>query len=155
MGREGAELLGLNGNVSPEDFVRLLEGRINAETQLGKLGAGGVIEHVPAWDFTLSAPKSVSVLALVGGDKRLIAAHIESCKEAMAFVEREYAFTRVSNNGNTEYSKVDNLLYASYVHTESRKHDPQLHSHNVVMNAVMDSTGQWRSLETKKCLKLN
>ncbi|WP_410741872.1 MobF family relaxase [Citrobacter freundii] len=149
-GGKGAELLGLNGNVSPEDFVRLLEGRINAETQLGKLGAGGVIEHVPAWDFTLSAPKSVSVLALVGGDKRLIAAHIESCKEAMAFVEREYAFTRVSNNGNTEYSKVDNLLYASYVHTESRKHDPQLHSHNVVMNAVMDSTGQWRSLETKK-----
>ncbi|WP_163570629.1 MobF family relaxase, partial [Klebsiella pneumoniae] len=99
---------------------------------------------------TLSAPKSLSVLALVGGDKRLIEAHLESVKEAMAFVEKEYALTRVSNNGNTEYQKVDNLVYASFLHTESRKHDPQLHSHSVVLNAVMDSNGQWRSLETKK-----
>ncbi|HDS3501214.1 TPA: relaxase domain-containing protein [Enterobacter cloacae] len=149
-GGKGAELLGLNGPVNTEDFVKLLEGRVNPETHLGKVGSGGVIEHVPGWDFTLSAPKSVSILALVGGDKRLIAAHIQSCKEAMAFVEREYALTRISNDGKAEYAKVDNLVYASYVHTESRKHDPQLHSHNVVMNAVMDSSGQWRSLETKK-----
>ncbi|EDK1561940.1 MobF family relaxase [Enterobacter hormaechei] len=149
-GGKGAELLNLRGEVSNEDFVRLLEGRINPETHLGKIGAGGVIEHVPAWDFTLSAPKSLSVLALVGGDKRLIEAHLESVKEAMAFVEKEYALTRVSNNGNTEYQKVDNLVYASFLHTESRKHDPQLHSHSVVLNAVMDSNGQWRSLETKK-----
>ncbi|TNR65283.1 MobF family relaxase, partial [Escherichia coli] len=142
--------LGLNGAVNTDDFVRLLEGRVNSETHLGKVGSGGEIEHVPGWDFTLSAPKSVSVLALIGGDKRLVAAHIQSCKEAMAFVEKEYALTRIANNGKAEYAKVDNLVYASYVHTESRKHDPQLHSHNVVMNAVMDSTGQWRSLETKK-----
>lgn len=149
-GGKGAEALGLNGAVNTDDFVRLLEGRVNSETHLGKVGSGGEIEHVPGWDFTLSAPKSVSVLALIGGDKRLVAAHIQSCKEAMAFVEKEYALTRIANNGKAEYAKVDNLVYASYVHTESRKHDPQLHSHNVVMNAVMDSTGQWRSLETKK-----
>ncbi|ECC4732744.1 conjugative relaxase [Salmonella enterica] len=149
-GGNGAEQLGLEGPVSPEDFVRLLEGRISPDVQLGKNGGDGTIEHVPAWDFTLSAPKSVSVLALVGNDKRLIDAHIKATAETMKFIEKEYALTRISNGGTAEYTKVNNLVYASYIHTESRKHDPQLHSHNVVMNAVMDDSGQWRSLETLK-----
>ncbi|MGG8012587.1 conjugative relaxase [Klebsiella aerogenes] len=149
-GGAGAEILGLEGPVESEDFVRMLEGRISPEIHLGKNGGDGTISHVPAWDFTLSAPKSVSVLALAGNDKRLVDAHIKATAETMKFLEKEYALTRISNGGNTEYTKVNNLVYASYVHTESRKHDPQLHSHNVVMNAVMDESGQWRSLETLK-----
>lgn len=149
-GGNGAEILGIEGRVEPDDFVRLLEGRVTPDIQLGKNGGDGTIEHVPAWDFTLSAPKSVSILALVGNDKRLIDAHIKATAETMKYIEKEYALTRISNGNKTEYTKVNNLIYASYVHTESRKHDPQLHSHNVVMNAVMDDSGQWRSLETLK-----
>lgn len=149
-GGKGAEILGLEGEVGSDDFNRLLEGRISPEVQLGKISDGGVIEHVPAWDLTFSAPKSLSIIALVGGDSRLAEAHIKASQEAMRYIEKEYALTRVSNNGKAEYTKVDNLVYASYVHTESRKHDPQLHTHNVVMNAVSDQDGQWRSLETLK-----
>lgn len=149
-GGKGAELLGLEGEVIPEDFIKMLEGRINPETHLGRVAKDGEIQHVPGWDFTFSAPKSLSILALVGEDKRLIDAHIEATQNAMKFIEANYAKTRIKKDNNTEYESVNNLIYASYVHTESRKHDPQLHSHNVVMNAVMDNNGQWRSLETLK-----
>lgn len=149
-GGKGAELLGLSGEVNPEDFVRMLEGRINPETHLGRVAKGGEIEHVPGWDFTFSAPKSLSILALVGQDKRLIEAHVQATKLAMKYIEDNYAKTRIKKDNNTEYESVKNLTYASYVHTESRKHDPQLHSHNVVMNAVLDENEQWRSLETIK-----
>ncbi|MBB6117806.1 conjugative relaxase-like TrwC/TraI family protein [Rahnella inusitata] len=145
---KGAGELGLNGDVVGEDFVRLLEGRINANTHLGKVTKDGEIDHVPGWDFTFSAPKSVSILALVAGDERLVQAHLEASKKAIAYIEKNYAMTRISEGGETRYQKVDNLIVASFTHTESRKNDPQLHTHNVVMNAVQDGDGQWRSLET-------
>ena len=37
-------------------------------------------EHRAAWDATISAPKSVSLAALVGGDGRIRDAHRESIK---------------------------------------------------------------------------
>ncbi|MFS7223080.1 MobF family relaxase, partial [Rahnella inusitata] len=111
-GGKGAEILGLEGEVGSDDFNRLLEGRISPEVQLGKISDGGVIEHVPAWDLTFSAPKSLSIIALVGGDSRLAEAHIKASQEAMRYIEKEYALTRVSNNGKAEYTKVDNLVYA-------------------------------------------
>ncbi len=149
-GGKGAAHLGLIGEVLPEDFIRLLEGRINQETHLGRLAKGGELQHVPGWDFTFSAPKSVSILALAGKDRRLVDAHVKASESAMKHIEAYMARTRVKKDNKAEYESVDNLLYASYIHTESRKHDPQLHIHNVIMNAVMDSNGQWRSLETMK-----
>lgn len=145
---KGADNLGLSGKVTDDNFIRMLEGRISPEIQLGRNGAGGEIQHVPAWDFTFSAPKSVSILALVGGDERIINAHLEANKKALAYIEKNYALTRVAENGETRYEKVDNLTAASFTHTESRKNDPQLHTHNVIMNAVLGEDGQWRSLET-------
>ncbi len=35
----------------------------------------GANKHRPGYDLTFSAPKSVSVMAMLGGDKRLIDAH--------------------------------------------------------------------------------
>ncbi|MCX8966584.1 conjugative relaxase [Erwinia psidii] len=145
---KGAEQLGLSGNVDDENFLRLLEGRVSPEIQLGRNGSGGEIKHVPAWDFTFSAPKSVSILALVGGDERVVKAHLEANRKAMAYIEKNHALTRITEKGETKYEKVDNLTAASFTHTESRKNDPQLHTHNVIMNAVVDKDGQWRSLET-------
>lgn len=152
-GGRGAEELGLEGKVAPEDFVRLLDGNIKDGVHLGRVGNGGVVEHTPGWDLTFSAPKSLSILALVGGDKRLIDAHIQANEIAMKYIEEHYALTRQKVDGKNQYQNVDNLIYASYLHTESRAHDPQLHTHNVLMNAVMDENGQWRSLETLEIYK--
>jgi len=53
------------------------------------------------YDLTFSAPKSVSIQALVGGDERLIAAHDKAVREALAEAEN-YAAARVRLKGANE-----------------------------------------------------
>ena len=69
----GAEELGLSGDVDRDEFRRLLDGEVGGQ-QLGTV-RDGQLEHRPGWDVTLSAPKSVSIMAEVAGDRRLIDAH--------------------------------------------------------------------------------
>lgn len=61
---QGAERLGLEGAVGRVEFQALLEGRLPNGQQLGTV-RNGELEHRPSWDMTFSAPKSVSVMALV------------------------------------------------------------------------------------------
>jgi len=60
---QGAEALGLSGEVDRDQFRDLLDGKIG-EQQLGTY-RDGRLEHRPGWDVTLSAPKSVSIMAEV------------------------------------------------------------------------------------------
>jgi conjugative relaxase-like TrwC/TraI family protein len=46
-----------------------------------------VNKHRPGYDLTFSAPKSVSMLAMLGGDKRLIDAHNRAVTVALNQVE--------------------------------------------------------------------
>ena len=62
---KGAEALGLTGPVDPDAFRRILEGKVPDGPQLGRRGPDGEIQHRPGRDVTLSAPKSVSLLAMV------------------------------------------------------------------------------------------
>lgn len=79
---KGAEELGLSGDVGRDQFRDLLDGKV-ADQQLGTT-RDGKLEHRPGWDVTLSAPKSVSIMAEVAGDRRLIAAHGAAVKTALA-----------------------------------------------------------------------
>ena len=67
----GAAALGLDGEVDADVFRTVLEGKVpdGSGTQLGRRGKEGSIEHRPGRDLTFSAPKSVSLAALVGGDE--------------------------------------------------------------------------------------
>ncbi len=69
---KGAGTLGLSGPVDPETFKALLEGKVPDGSHLGKKDKDGEIPHRPGRDVTLSAPKSVSLMALVGGDERIV-----------------------------------------------------------------------------------
>nr|AMK59427.1 TrwC protein [uncultured bacterium UPO61] len=148
----GAEELGLSGEVDRDSFRDLLDGRIG-EQQLGTI-RDGQLEHRPGWDVTLSAPKSVSVMAEVAGDRRLIAAHGEAVKTAMAHVEQHMAATRVRSGGAVTREATGNLVIASFQHGTSRAQDPQLHTHNVIMNATRGEDGTWRSLEPRAIYQL-
>ncbi len=148
----GAEALGLSGEVDRDQFRALLDGRIG-EQQLGTF-RDGQLEHRPGWDVTLSAPKSVSIMAEVAGDRRLIAAHGEAVKVAMAHVEKHMAATRVRDGGTVSRETTGNLVIASFQHGTSRAQDPQLHTHNVIMNATWDEDGAWRSLEPRAIYQL-
>ncbi|NWK94714.1 exonuclease V subunit alpha [Sphingobium lactosutens] len=148
----GAEALGLSGEVDRDQFRALLDGRIS-EQQLGTF-RNGQLEHRPGWDVTLSAPKSISIMAEVAGDRRLIAAHGEAVRTAMAHVEKHMAATRVRDGGTVTREATNNLVIASFQHGTSRAQDPQLHTHNVIMNATRDEDSVWRSLEPRAIYQL-
>ncbi|KTE03487.1 exonuclease V subunit alpha [Sphingopyxis sp. H038] len=149
---KGAEELGLKGDVDRERFRELLDGKIG-DQQLGTF-RDGQLEHRPGWDVTLSAPKSVSIMAEVAGDRRLIAAHGEAVKTALAHVETHMAVTRVRHGGAVTREATGNLIIASFQHGTSRAQDPQLHTHNVIMNATQGEDGSWRSLEPRAIYQL-
>jgi conjugative relaxase-like TrwC/TraI family protein len=143
----GAERLGLNQAVTREQFHALCENR-NPETgerltqrQL-KEGQRRVF-----YDFTCSAPKSVSVLAVTLADERLVTAHEEATR--IAFRELEaFAATRVRKQGNQRDRTTGNLAAAAFTHTSSRALDPQLHTHFTVFNATFDdSERSWKALQ--------
>jgi conjugative relaxase-like TrwC/TraI family protein len=149
---KGAAELGLSGDVDRQTFRELLDGKIG-DQQLGTV-RDGQLEHRPGWDVTLSAPKSVSIMAEVAGDRRLIAAHGEAVKTALAHVETHMAATRVRHGGTVTREATGNLVVASFQHGTSRAQDPQLHTHNVIMNATQGENGDWRSLEPRAIYQL-
>lgn len=149
---KGAEALGLSGDVDRDQFRELLEGKI-ADQQLGTI-RDGKLEHRPGWDVTLSAPKSVSIMAEVAGDRRLIAAHGVAVKTALAHVEQHMAATRVRDGVAVNREVTSNLVIASFQHGTSRAQDPQLHTHNVILNATKGEDGTWRSLEPRAIYQL-
>jgi conjugative relaxase-like TrwC/TraI family protein len=150
---KGAEALGLSGEVERNQFSEMLDGKLPDGKQLGTI-RDGATQHRPGWDVTMSAPKSVSIMAEVAGDRRLIAAHDLAVKSALAFAERHTAATRVREGGRVERQQTGNLLVASFRHDTSRAQDPQLHTHNVIMNATRDADGNWRSLEPRALYQL-
>ena len=148
----GADELGLSGDVDRDQFRELLDGKI-ASQQLGTT-RDGQLEHRPGWDVTLSAPKSVSIMAEVAGDRRLIATHGAAVKTALAHVEQHMAATRIRDGGAITREATGNLVIASFQHGTSRAQDPQLHTHNVILNATKGEDGTWRSLEPRAIYQL-
>jgi len=145
----GTERLGLAGIVTREQFHALCENK-NPDTgerltqrQL-KEGQRRVF-----YDFTCSAPKSVSVLAVTLADELLVTAHEESTR--IAFRELEtFAATRVRKQGGQKDRITGNLAAAAFTHTSSRALDPQLHTHFTVFNATFDKEERcWKALEAR------
>jgi conjugative relaxase-like TrwC/TraI family protein len=150
---EGAEVLGLSGDVERDQFRTLLDGKVGDGQQLGTV-RDGTFQHRPGWDVTMSAPKSVSIMAEVAGDRRVVVAHDKAVKAALAFAESHAAATRIREGGKVERQQTNNLTIASFRHDTSRAQDPQLHTHNVIMNATRDAQGDWRSLEPRALYQL-
>ncbi len=150
----GAEVLGLRGSVQTRDASGLLDGRLPNGEVLGRIGAGGEREHRAGWDATFSAPKSVSVAALVHGDERLIAAHNRAVTAAVSHLEQHAAATRIRTPDGVTRERTGELVVATYRHSTNREAEPQLHTHAVIANATRDTEGQWRSLESRPLYRL-
>lgn len=149
---EGAKLLGIEGEVvNKEDFVNYLNGKITnpKDGSLQNLADNSKGEDRRlGYDFTISAPKSVSIVGLVGGDKKVIEAHNVANATAMRWLEKNGAQIRVKDeSGQNKVVNTGNLLYATVQHETSRENDPQLHNHNVIVGVSYDTQkGEWRSL---------
>ena len=146
-GKIAAEL-GLEGKVDPAVFEELLSGKVAGE-QLGRHRADGNIQHHPGWDFAVSAPKSVSIMALVHCDERLLSAHERAVGVALDYLE-EHAMLRHRSNGEVVHETTGRLIFARFTEYVSRQLDPQLHTHVVVMNMTnREDGGPMASLETR------
>jgi len=144
----GAEKLGLDTGVqvTREAFLRLCDNQ-HPETgkQLTQLHLSG---RRIFFDFTCSAPKSVSILAVTMEDERIVAAHQASAAFAMKELEA-FAGARVRKAGAMEDRMTGNLVGASFMHTSSRALDPQLHTHFTLFNATFDQIeARWKALQT-------
>ena len=145
---KGAEALGLSGPVDPEIFKAVLEGKVPNGPQLGKRDKDGNIHHRPGRDVTLSAPKSVSLAALVGDDDRVIAAHDAAVKGTLTWIEKNAVETRMQDKatGSMVRAGGQKMVASTFRHDTSRNLDPQLHTHCVIANMVQGEDGKWRTM---------
>ena len=157
-----AQEWGLRGSVGLEQFARLTEGQHpetqeqmvrhqpakTYENQFGREVTS--VEHRAGWDATFSAPKSVSLTALVGGDERVREAHRESVRVALGELER-YTQARLGNVNAPELT--GKFAAATFEHDTARPVDgyaaPQLHTHAVVFNVTERENGQTRALDAR------
>ena len=105
---------------------------------------------INSFDLTFSAPKSLSILAETATPElreKLINMHTQASDIAMSKIEKDATFRLFYTNdsGERQYINVpaDGLSYASFIHHSSRMQDPQLHSHNVVLNKIMHNNKEY------------
>ncbi|HHT3529910.1 TPA: MobF family relaxase [Enterobacter asburiae] len=142
---EGASQLGLEGSVRSDQLTAVLEGRLPYGSRLGK-EINGNHTHRPGHDLTFSAPKSVSILALIGGDKAMLEAHQHAVRVAAGYVEKLIS-ARETVDGKTSIVHTGKMVAALYTHDTSRNLDPQLHTHMLVAN-MTELNGKWKALAT-------
>jgi conjugative relaxase-like TrwC/TraI family protein len=152
----GAAELGLAGPVRDADFEAIRQGlhpstgeSLRPRQSADRLTSDGSLQsrgrHL--YDFTISAPKSVSIMAAVGGDARLVEAHRRAVDEALTELEGAAA-ARIRIGGANDNRPTGNLVLAVYHHDTSRELDPQLHTHAVAGNLTYDGTeGRWKALQ--------
>ena len=137
------------GEVTSEQYERIVAGQdphtgeqlirsVSARETVDEDGKKKITStHRAGWDATISAPKSVSLAALVGGDERVIDTPRESVREALIAFEE---YTQARGGGDNPAITTWKMIAAQFEHTSSRpdhKHGyaaPQLHSHLVVFN---------------------
>jgi conjugative relaxase-like TrwC/TraI family protein len=157
-----AEKFDLAGAVSEEHFARLADGqhphtaeqlvrhRIVQEYEGADGKTVAPVEHRAGWDATFSAPKSVSLTALVGGDDRVRDAHREAVNVALSELER---YTQARIGGNHAAETTGEFIAAKFEHDTARPVDgyaaPQLHTHAVIFNVTVRDNGQTRALQER------
>jgi len=149
---KAAKAAGLSGRIDDAKFSDLLDGNAPNGQRIGRM-RDGEWEHRPALDLTFSAPKSVSIAALVGDDSVVRSAHDAAVKEAISYVEDHVAQTRKANNGAMEKVNGGKLIVGAFQHDTSRALDPHLHTHAVIANMVLGDDGRYRALHNDEIYK--
>jgi conjugative relaxase-like TrwC/TraI family protein len=157
----GAERLGLRNAVQRDDFLQLCQNlnpvtgeRLTQRHKTTRLDSGHEVANRRIfYDFTFSPPKSVSLLALVAQDQRLIEAHDRAVVSALAELE-QFAATRVHEAGQISDRLTGNIIAATFRHNTSRALDPHLHTHCILFNATYDDVeGRWKAMDNFEMLQ--
>src|SRR5712692_77696 len=157
---------GLQGEVREEHFGRLAHGQdpltgeqlVRHQTAREYVNGRGervsAMEHRAGWDATFSAPKSVSLTALVGGDERVREAHRESVGVALDELE-QYVQARIG--GSLPAGTTGRWVAAKFEHDSARPvygyAAPQLHTHVVFFNLTETDDGEAHALQPRELYK--
>jgi len=151
---EAALAMGLKGTITEKPFEAL---RQNKHPQTGEpLTPRDKANRVAFFDIQLSAPKDVSVLAMVGGDERVREAFVESVKITLREMERFAAVRerRGSHSTSENFRLTGNYVGGMFVHDTSRDLDPQLHAHAVLANVTWDpDRNAWMALQSVEMMR--
>ncbi|WDN24996.1 MobF family relaxase [Xanthomonas oryzae] len=150
---QGAQVLGLTGPVEQSQLSRLLDGRLPNGERIQTTFDPTDNKKRMGLDLTFSAPKSVSMQALVAGDKDVTAAHDRAVTRALEQVER-LAEARKKVKGKSYRERTGNMVIGKFRHEMSRAKDPQLHTHSVVLNMTQRADGAWRALSNEDIFRV-
>ncbi len=138
-----------------------------------RVEAGQRVRHnVSYLDATFSVPKSVTVAhaafeheqiqAQRAGDNEgaeawgALKKAVEDAiwagnNAALRYLATHAGYSRVGHHGGAGGRWIDahDWTVASFFQHDSREHDPQLHIHNVILNRVLCSDGQWRTMDSR------
>lgn len=153
---EAARLLGLDGELGAGDLAALTHGLHPATGQQVTARAprepytdsnGRRHEPVLAYDVTMSAPKSVSLLYAAGGPQGAVLrdCHEQAVAAAVTALERKAAIVRRGHRGVDRHTP-DGLIACAFTHRTSRAGDPQLHTHVVIPSMAPGPDGRWTNL---------
>ncbi|MEZ9331894.1 MobF family relaxase [Vibrio sp. 10N.286.45.C10] len=133
----GTKLFGLQHQIiNDNDYQMLMTGFSPSGDAL--VQNAGKENRRAAWDCTLSAPKSVSLVWASSSPQ--LKNKIEKAKEAavqktISFMEHQVALTRRGKRSSL-YERTSGLVFACFNHCTSRNEDPQLHTHLLVLNVA-------------------
>jgi conjugative relaxase-like TrwC/TraI family protein len=148
-----------NGTIVERALFERLHASVDAYGDTLLTNAGDVTKRVAGIDLTLSAPKSVSVAYALADDETRQAiklAQQRAAEATIAFLDRHASYCRRGKNGlRLERAS---LTVASFQHNEARPvahadgkvfADPNLHSHNVILNCAVRSDGTIGALDAR------
>lgn len=138
-----AKILSLEGAVAEEKFINLINGNDLNGQQVIQDGVSkdGDARHRAGVDVPLAAPKSVSIMALHCGDKRLIQAHRKAVSLTVEYIENNFIYARKTIDGETKAILTGLGLFAKFDHSTSRANDPHLHTHTLTINMTQTADG--------------
>ncbi|MDF9832351.1 conjugative relaxase-like TrwC/TraI family protein [Ereboglobus sp. PH5-5] len=148
-----ASMLGLEGVVTEEKFLAMCQGfhpdtgqRLTMRHNTTRRDGGHTVSNRRVfYDFTISPPKSVSVVALYQ-DARIVELHDHAARVMMDELAK-FAETRVRKGGANGERVTGGVAAALFRHDTSRELDPHLHTHCVVFNATYDfAEEKWKAL---------
>ena len=166
---EVAEQVAARGGIITPEETREIRLRLRAQFQ----------NRVPFYDYTFSAPKSVSVLwasllqaaaeAAAEGreaEAERLTEQAEQIREAVkrandrmiAVAEQRAAYIRTGHHSATsgEYRDAAGFIVSSFPQHTNREGDPQLHVHNAIANRAQRADGaddKWRALHGQPLFK--
>ena len=153
---------GLEERVTEEQFTRLADGQdprdgrqiirqVKAHERAGRDGEiRKTVGHRAGVDIAFSAPKSVTLVCVVGGDERLRELHRQANAKAMGEVEKNL---QARLGGRRAAETTGKAVIATFEHDAARPDRkmgyaaPDLHSHNFVFNVTVTGDGKIKSVD--------